>query len=182
MSVARTCAGVAAGSAASTSAAAPATCGAAIDVPLPTAIEMSDARPADMMDTPGANRSTQPPWLENGARASALSLAATVNASGALAGEAPHASALSLPAATAYVRPDAIDACTAPFSSSDAGPPMLMLTTAGRAACVVTQSTAAMTSVYSPQPSQPNARSATTWTALATPVPAPPIVPATWVP
>ena len=45
----------------SNSAAAPATCGAAMEVPLATATALSDALRADVMSTPGANRSTQLP-------------------------------------------------------------------------------------------------------------------------
>src|SRR5512142_1609712 len=56
-----TCGGVYAGCAARTSAAAPATCGEAIEVPLMVAVAVSLARPAETIPTPGAKMSTQPP-------------------------------------------------------------------------------------------------------------------------
>src|SRR4051812_29747505 len=86
------------------SAASPATCGVAIDVPEMTLV--ADGLPihADLMLTPGANRSTQEPQFENHARTSLLPVnvvAATVSAVGADEGEKLHALALSFPAATA---------------------------------------------------------------------------------
>ena len=91
----------------------PATCSDAIDVPLSTAVCTSLPLYADVMALPGAKMSTHVPKLENDARASVLVVAATVMACGARAGDCPHASALELPAAMAYVTPLAIEACTA---------------------------------------------------------------------
>ena len=59
-----TCCGDHAAFAPSTSAAAPATCGVAMEVPLMTAVPESLVYPAEVMSEPGANRSTQVPWLE----------------------------------------------------------------------------------------------------------------------
>ena len=57
-------AGVAVGSAASSRAAAPATCGAAIEVPEIVLVAVVEDHQADRTADPGANRSTQVPWLE----------------------------------------------------------------------------------------------------------------------
>src|SRR5436305_2979902 len=114
VSVAATCAGASPGFAARISAAAPATCGVAIEVPLIQAVAVSPLPWSDRMLTPGANRSTHGPSLDHGARASCTSLAATVSASGVSAGETVHASTglpcpSPLPAATAYVTPCPIE-------------------------------------------------------------------------
>ena len=45
-------------------AAAPATCGAAIEVPLIVAVAVADEIPAETMEEPGANRSRQSPKFE----------------------------------------------------------------------------------------------------------------------
>jgi hypothetical protein len=65
----------------------PATCGAAIDVPDIDVIAVFEEIPADVIDWPGANKSTHVPQLENDARESIKFDAATVMALGALAGE-----------------------------------------------------------------------------------------------
>ena len=57
-------AGVACGFACRMSAAAPATCGDAIDVPLFVADATSEAMPAERMPDPGANRSLHDPKFE----------------------------------------------------------------------------------------------------------------------
>ena len=62
------------------------------------------------MSTPGAKRSTHDPRLENDARRSSRSVAATVSAVGSRAGEESQASSSSLPAATATVTPSSIEA------------------------------------------------------------------------
>src|SRR5262245_5586313 len=93
------CAGVAPGLRSRQSAATPAACGDAIDVPL-NAIEPPPLR-AEVMSLPGANTSTQEPVFEKEARASLRSLAPVPIACFTRAGEEPHASWLSLPAATA---------------------------------------------------------------------------------
>jgi hypothetical protein len=95
-----TCAGVHVGCSARISAAAPVTCGAAIDVPLPVRVAVSPPMEALVMSTPGANRSTHEPVLENAARASSGPVAPTVTAAGTPAGVFAQASALSLPAET----------------------------------------------------------------------------------
>ena len=79
-----TWAGVKAGSDSRMSAAAPATWGAAIDVPLRVRSAVSPDQVDDVMPTPGAKMSRQVPQLENDARASAESTAPTVMALGAL--------------------------------------------------------------------------------------------------
>ena len=61
ISVLATCAGVAAGFAARTSAAAPATCGGAIDVPLMVLVAVSFVFQAEVMAEPGAKMSVQVP-------------------------------------------------------------------------------------------------------------------------
>src|SRR5688572_21956509 len=71
------CAWVAVGLASRYLATHPATCGAAIDVPLNTASAVSEVCPADAMATPGANTSTQVPKLEKEARRSSSWVAAT---------------------------------------------------------------------------------------------------------
>ena len=83
------------------SAAAPATCGDAIDVPLSEAVAVLLVYHAERIATPGAKRSTHEPKFENEARRSALSVAPTVSASPVRAGDTLHAFWFSLPAATA---------------------------------------------------------------------------------
>ena len=80
-------AGVASGSLCRWSAAIPATCGDAIDVPDSERIAVDEVRHADTMLTPGANRSTHVPKFENDARMSVLPVAPTVIAVGSDAGE-----------------------------------------------------------------------------------------------
>jgi hypothetical protein len=60
-STVRTSAGVAPGRCSRTSAAAPAVCGAAIEVPLIVADATSEVCAAEVIETPGANQSTQLP-------------------------------------------------------------------------------------------------------------------------
>ena len=76
---------------------------------------------------------------------------------------------LSLPAATAYVTPAAIERLTAASSDVLAAPPRLMLATAGLTAFLVTQSMPAMIAEYEPLPLQSSTRTATSLTSLATP-------------
>ncbi len=61
LTAAATVAGVAVGSPCRYSAAAPATCGVAIDVPLSVAVAVSEVYHDETMLEPGANRSTQVP-------------------------------------------------------------------------------------------------------------------------
>ena len=179
-----TCAGLSPGSAPSSSAAAPATCGAAIEVPDSSSVAVSPVYQSETMSTPGAKRSTHDPRLENDARRSSRSLAATVSAAGSRAGEESQASSSSLPAATATVTPSSIKPRIAASTFSPAGPLRLRFATAGvplrwsRAA----QSMPAITPEVSPPPSQSRVRTATSETAGATPYSVPPIVPATCVP
>src|SRR5262245_27326344 len=94
-----TCAGVEPGFRSRQSAATPAAWGDAIDVPLNVA-EPPPLR-AEVMSRPGPKTSTQVPVFENAARASLRSLAPVPIACFTRAGDEPHASLLSLPAATA---------------------------------------------------------------------------------
>src|SRR5690606_23389338 len=89
----RTVCGEADGLSARYSAAAPATCGVAIDVPLIARESESDPIHADVMFEPGAKMSRQLPTLEKSDRASVLVVDPTVMASGVRAGDVPHASA-----------------------------------------------------------------------------------------
>ena len=87
-----TCAGVHVGRSDNKMAAAPVTCGVAIDVPLSVAVAVVDVNHVDVMSTPGAKRSTHDPKLENEARASRLGRCSNVSAAGTLAGDSVQAS------------------------------------------------------------------------------------------
>jgi hypothetical protein len=89
---AQICAGVACGFDCRRSAAAPATCGDAIDVPSFVAVATSEAMPAERISVPGANRSLHDPKFEKPASSSSLSDAATVIAAGTRAGLKLHES------------------------------------------------------------------------------------------
>ena len=123
------------------------------------------------MSTPGAITSTHEPTLENDASRSVRSLAATVMADGARAGEDEQASALLLPAATATETPSAVRRAIAWSVAVLAAPPRLMFTTAGWPAwCwATTQSMPAITCELVPLPWQLSTRTATRRTPLATP-------------
>jgi len=179
-----TCSGVSAGSSPSSSAAAPATCGEAIDVPDSSSVAVSPVYQSETMSTPGANRSTHEPRLENEARLSSRPDAATVSAAGSRAGEDSQASSSSLPAATVTLTPSSISPRIAASTLPLAGPLRLRLATAGVPArwSRAAQSMPAMTPEVSPLPPQSSVRTATSATAGATPYAAPPIVPATCVP
>ena len=86
---------------ASTSAAPPATCGEAIDVPLIVFVAVVLLNHDDVIPTPGAKISRQEPKLEKEALASVLLVAPTVIAVATRDGLELHAFALLLPAATA---------------------------------------------------------------------------------
>ena len=92
------CAGVLLGFSSSISAAAPATCGAAIEVPEIERIPVDEVCHAEVMLEPGANTSTSGPQLEYDARTSADVVAPTVMADGSEAGEYEPALRLLLPA------------------------------------------------------------------------------------
>mmetsp|Transcript_7226 Transcript_7226/g.25828 ORF Transcript_7226/g.25828 Transcript_7226/m.25828 type:complete len:293 (+) Transcript_7226:983-1861(+) len=71
----------------SSAAAAPATCGAAMEVPVPCAVPSGDVTPALRTSTPGASTSTQGPLLLKAAWPSTTLEAPTVSAASADAGE-----------------------------------------------------------------------------------------------
>src|SRR4051794_20112116 len=98
--------------------------------------------------------STHFPQLENVARLSYLVVAPTAMTQPAPAGEVLQASAFSLPAATDRNTPDLDRFVTAVFSADDVGPPSDMFATAGLAAWVRSQLTAATTSDTEPSPWQ----------------------------
>ena len=112
-------------------AATPATCGVAIDVPLMVFVAVSLVDHADVMLDPGAKMSTTLPKLEKDDRASLIVLEPTVIAEPTRAGEELLAFVFELPAAIAYVTPDAIELLTAVSSDVETPPPRLMLATAG---------------------------------------------------
>src|SRR6266511_45284 len=167
---------------AATRAAAPATCGVAIEVPLMVLVAVSLVIQDEVMLTPGAKMSTQVPKLENEARLSLMSVAPTVIAAGTRAGLKLQALALLLPAAMAYVTPELIELATALSNVVSMPPPRLMLATAGVTLLAVTQSMPAATCAVVPLPLQFRTRTATSCTPLATPYCDPPTVPATCVP
>src|SRR3954464_5810028 len=94
-----TSAGVSVGFLDSRTAAAPVTCGVAIEVP--EIVFVAPPSQSEVTLTPGAKRSTQPSQLKKDARRSAVSVAATVRAAGTRAGEVVQPATLLLPAATA---------------------------------------------------------------------------------
>ena len=166
------------------SAATPATCGAAIDVPLMVLVAVLLVYHDEVMDEPGAKMSRHVPKFEYEARESVVVVAPTVIAAGVRAGENLQASRFEFPAAMAYVTPSLMELVTALSSAVDAPPPRLMLATAGAPATwsAVTQSMPAMTPEVVPLPAQSSTRTATSETPLATPYVEPPVVPATCVP
>ncbi len=167
------------------SAAPPATCGVAIDVPLRLEVAVSLVFHDETMPSPGAKMSVQVPKLENDARASVRVLALTVIASATRAGVKLQASLLLLPAAMAKTTPSAIALRTAVSTVALAPePPRLMLATAGAPAAWLpaTQSMPAATPAKLPEPWQLSTLTAVNATPLATPYCEPPMVPATWVP
>ena len=85
------------------SAAAPATCGEAIEVPLSVAVAVFELNHADKIPEPGAKISRHVPKFENDERASVVVVEPTVIAFAARAGDELQAFALLLPAATAMV-------------------------------------------------------------------------------
>ena len=95
------------GSSDSSSAAAPATCGVAIDVPLRVSVALSSSSLAAKTLTPGPRMSTHGPKFDHWASVSVMLVAPTVIARGAFAGDVVHASAgmMELPAATTKTKP-----------------------------------------------------------------------------
>ena len=126
-----TSAGVIAGFCDNASAATPATCGEAIDVPESVRVAISDECPADTMFEPGAKTSRHDPKFENDERSSVDVVEPTVMALGSPAGETVQALTFELPAATTKVTPSATPRDTARSKAAERGPPMLMFATAG---------------------------------------------------
>ena len=114
-----TWAGVLDGLAESSSAAAPATCGEAIEVPEIVFVALDEVCQAEVIAEPGAKMSTQVPQLENDERLSLEVVEPTVSAFGVEAGERLQASAFSLPAATANEMPSLIAFCVAVFRAAE---------------------------------------------------------------
>ncbi len=177
-------AGAAVGSASRRSAATPAACGAAIEVPEIVFVAVVEVCQADVMPEPGANTSRQVPQFEKDERASVDVVEPTVIADGARAGDWVQASAFELPAATTKATPSAVPRAIAASSVVEAEPPRLMLATAGWPAwwSATTQSTPAITPEVEPEPVQPSTRTGTIVAPLATPCVVPATVPATCVP
>lgn len=155
----------------SASAATPATCGDAIEVPESVREALSDVWPADTMLEPGAKTSRHDPKLENDDRSSLDVVDPTVMALGSPAGDVVQALTLELPAATTKVTPSATPRDTAKSSAAERGPPRLMLATAGTPLwwCEIIQSMPAITSEVLPEPLQPSTRTGTIIADGATP-------------
>jgi hypothetical protein len=112
-------------------AATPATCGAAMDVPLMVLVAVLLLYHADVMLEPGAKMSRQLPQFEKDERASDDGVEPTVMASATRDGDELHASALLLPAATANGTPAFTALRTALSSVLEIPPPSDMFATAG---------------------------------------------------
>src|SRR5438270_3282786 len=182
-----TAAGVAVVLAERYSAATPAVCGVAIDVPLIVFVAVVDENQSEVMFTPGAKISTQVPKFAHDALWSVESVAETVMAAAARAGDVVQASsgfpaASPLPAATQNTTPALTAPVTASSSACEAPPPRDIFATAGLIAFVATQFTPAMTPEFVPEPLQSSTRTATSVTPFATPYVLPPTVPETCVP
>src|SRR5688572_25496653 len=127
------------------SAAAPATCGEAMEVP--SMVFVPPYSHAEVIPSPGANRSTHGPKLVNHEACwSHWLLAATVSASGERAGDQLQASSEALAAATATVTPDQIRFWMASSTAWLAHPASDRLATAGVPCVHRTQSMPAITS------------------------------------
>src|SRR5688572_20558671 len=113
------------------SAATPATCGDAMDVPLIVFVAVLDVCQADVMDEPGAYTCAQLPQFEKDDLASLLVEDITLVTADALAGEKLQALALELPAATATKTPALARLFTAALTLDEKPPPSDMLATAG---------------------------------------------------
>lgn len=151
------------------SAATPATCGEAIDVPLKVAVAVLEVNHAERMPEPGAKRSRQVPKFENDDRASVVVVEPTVIAFAARAGDELQALALLFPAATAIGTPEFARLLTAVSSADEIPPPKLMLATAGLIRFTRTQSTPAITPEFEPDPEQFSTRTPLSRAAFATP-------------
>jgi hypothetical protein len=113
------------------SAATPAACGLAIEVPLIVLVAVLLVCHAKVMLDPGAKMSRQLPQLENDDLESEEVVEPTVMAAATRAGEELHALTLSFPAATEYETPSVIELFTALSNEVLAPPPRLMFATAG---------------------------------------------------
>ena len=149
------------------SAATPATCGEAIDVPLIVRVLLPIH--VDVMLDPGAYTSTQLPKFENDDFASLIVDDATVVAAPALDGEKLHALALLLPAATAMNTPAFDRLVVAVLSDEEKPPPSDMLATAGLMWFTRTQSRPAMIPEVDPDPLQLSTRTPRSIAPFATP-------------
>ena len=168
-----TCAGVADGLAARYSAAAPATCGDAIDVPLIATNPFAFVEEAETIETPGALTFTQLPRFEKPTNVSFTSVAPTVIAAAMRAGDDQQASDPAFPAAATVVTPALIIVMTAWSSMIDAELARLMFATIGVPGdarfCRATQSRPARSEAPEPLPLQPSTRTGTMRTDFATP-------------
>src|ERR1051325_7757061 len=102
------------------SAATPATCGEAIEVPLNVAVAVSELNQDDRIPEPGAKMSRHVPKFENEERASLVVVEPVVIAFAAGAGEEFHAFSLLFPAATATGTPELLRLLTAVSSALEA--------------------------------------------------------------
>src|SRR5690606_4881493 len=144
VSASATSAGAASGFASRYSAATPATCGVAMDVPEIVLAASSPSIQAEVISWPGARMSTQSPQLDHGGGTSSESVAPTVIVLGSEAGEMSQASEPSLPAATAKVTPASMASATTSLSAWLKVPPRLMFATEGPEAFSAIQSMPAM--------------------------------------
>jgi len=125
-------------------AAAPETCGQAMDVPLIVLACALDAAPADVTSVPGAIMFTHLPKLLKPDRLFLGVVEPTLMAAGALPGVKPQPSALELPDAVTTTMPDRVAALIALVAGPpEPRPPKLMLITAGLRPLRVTQPMAA---------------------------------------
>ena len=168
-------------------AAAPATCGHAMLVPLIVLVASSSPIQADFTSEPGAKMSTHAPKLEKPLLASSRAVAPTVIAVGAFAGEYPHASSLALPAATTTVMLRPCMYAAASTSDGEAPPPSDIDATPGTPGCAAAWKSAAQripaaTSERYPEPWQFSTRTPCRVARGATPYVLPRTVPAQCVP
>ena len=171
-----TSSGVASGLSSKYNAATPATCGAAMDVPLMVLIALSFVYHVDSISTPGANIETQPPKLLKEARRSLLSVAPTEITADRVetdAGDVEQASTFSFPAATTTTTFPTEDNCSnALFNARDGTPPRERLQTVGLPLFIASCSTNSMplmTPEFAPLPSSDKTLTPTNDTAFATP-------------
>ncbi len=167
----------------------PATWAAAPDVPLIVWVAAAWVFHADTSASPGASTSTHRPAFDSASAAnggaappSACDTAPTVIATGARAGDASHASAPELPAATTNGVPAATTRPTASSSAREGPPDAASSATAGATRFRASQSMPASTDDTAPDPSQPRTFTERTRAPGATPTVAPAASAATHVP